>query len=32
VYLRSGLLGVSQDLAGDLVVEHRTGVLLTDWT
>jgi hypothetical protein len=32
VYVRSGILGVSQTLTGDLVVERRTGVLMTQWT
>jgi len=32
VYVRSGIFGPSQDLTGDLVVELRTGVLLTDWS
>ncbi len=32
VYVRSGLLASSQLLTGDLIVEHRTGALLGDWT
>src|SRR5258708_15780992 len=32
VYVRSGLLGDSQNLTGEVVVEHRTGALLGDWT
>ena len=32
VYVRSGILGVSQNLTGDLVVERRTGILMTQWT
>ncbi len=31
VYVRSGLLGTSQILTGDLVVEHRTGPFLGEW-
>ena len=32
VYVRSGILGRSQDLTGDLIVERRSGRLLTQWT
>lgn len=32
VYVRSGLFGTNQRLTGDLVVEHRTGPFLGEWT
>ena len=32
VYVRSGLLGADQVLTGDLIVEHRTGPFLGEWT
>ena len=32
VYVRSGLFGADQVLTGDLIVEHRTGPFLGEWT
>ena len=32
VYVRSGLLVADQLLTGDLLVEHRTGAFLAEWT
>jgi hypothetical protein len=32
VYVRSGLVTTNQVLTGDLVVEHRTGSFLAEWT
>src|SRR5262245_5921417 len=32
VYVRSGLYGADQLLTGDLLVEHRTGAFLGEWT
>jgi hypothetical protein len=32
VYVRSALLGASQVLTGDLIVEHRSGAFLGEWT
>ncbi len=32
VYVRSGLYGPNQVLTGDLVVEHRSGPFLAEWT
>jgi hypothetical protein len=32
VYVRSGLFGTSQVLTGALLVEHRTGPFLAEWT
>jgi len=32
VYVRCGLYAASQDLTGDLLVEHRTGAFLGEWT
>jgi hypothetical protein len=31
VYVRSGIFGASQELTGELVVEHRTGAFLAEW-
>lgn len=32
VYVRCGLYAASQDLTGDLLVEHRSGAFLAGWT